>query len=157
MKRDPFFVVALSVAAVAAVVVWILYLAKAPFVQPIAQHLTTFQQGQLDLFQQRTSALLTVCTLIIGGAGGLLVHLSENSNAKRLQQRLAMTAIVLAGFSMFNGYLAYDAAIWMLENRFFNLESGAIHWCSQLQLWSSVVALCLVVGSFVYVPVTTLP
>lgn len=148
MKRDWFFWSAVFLTTAAILVVGYFYLQRAPMVEDRLTDLSTLQQGQLDLFQQRVSMLLTISTLVIGGAGALLLHFHEKNAGSLAQHRLAILSILAAGFSVFAGYLAYDTAIWMLRSGFFNLQTLALRLPSDGQLWMSAIAIILLVVCF---------
>ncbi len=145
MKRDAFFWLAVSATVIVILVFSFVYIERAPLVEARVTELNTLQQRQLDLFQQRVAVLLTISTLVIGGAGALLLHFHERSSGSRTQHRLAILAVLAASVSAFVGYLTYDSAIWMLRSEFFNLETLALRLFSEGQLWTSAIAvLCLV-------------
>ena len=147
MRRGvPLFVIVVLLAVVGVSVVWDVLADRAVLgeVRLPNGHLTPVQQGQLDLFQQRIGALLTVCTVIIGGAGALFIHFREQASERSsARQWWAFSAIVVAALSMYFGYLAYEAAIWMLRSEFFNLDTFVVKGPALSQVWSAAIAVIL--------------
>lgn len=148
MKRDWFFWIAVLLPVAVALVAAYFYVIRAPMVEDRIAQLSSLQEQQLQLFQGRVGVLLTVTTLVIGGAGALLLHFYEAGSGSVAQQRWAFLTLVTAGLSVFSGYLTYDAAIWMLRSKFFNLETVALRVPSQIQLWTSGLAVVFLVSSF---------
>jgi len=148
MKPDWFWI-ATAVLVAALLIGGYLYLDKSFLVEDAVTDLNNLQQGQLNLYQQRISVLLTVSTLVIGGAGALLVHFNESSTGTITERRIALLALIAAGLSVFLGYMATDAAIWMLRNRFFNLETLTLKFLSVGQIGTSAIAVVLLAWCFV--------
>lgn len=152
MKRDCFFWAACVIALLAAGGVAFVYLQSAPLVEERLTQLNAFQERQLDLFQGRVGILLTLATIVIGGVGALLLYFHEGRSGSVFQQRCAVLAMLTASLSAFCGYFAYEAVIWMLENRFFNLQSDAVQLMSDGQLWMSVASIVCLVLCFLATP-----
>lgn len=148
MKRDWFFWAVVAVACgLMSCGAW-LYVQRANLVEERLTVLTPLQERQLELFQGRATVLLTVATLVVGGAGALLLHFHEQRSGSVAQQRFAVLALVSGGLSAFCGYLAYEAAIWMLRSEFFNLQTEALRVPSEGQLWTSALAVLFLVSCF---------
>jgi len=151
MKRDRSFwiFVALIVLAALAFSVW--YYSKLPVVESRIESLTQLQEQQLSLYSQRVGVLLTLATLVLGAAGAILWH-SWDKRPSRLMQRLAVLSLVSSGLSVWFGYFAFDAAIWMLRAEFFNLGSNAVRLPSTLQLISSAISVAMLILAFLAGP-----
>lgn len=147
LERDKFFWITIVV-AIAAVAVGVLVMTtRASLVEEAVSTLTPLQEQQLELFRDRSSVLLTFGTLIVGGAGALLIHFREVQNASVAQQRWALVSLILGGLSIYFGYVAFDASMWMLESSFFNLSTIPVRIPSAAQVYTAIGALlCLVIG-----------
>jgi len=155
MKRDWFFWIIVLLIIIGIPTFAYVYFQGASMVEEQVKELSTMQQGELSLFQQRVSALLTITVLLIGGAGALLLHFHEKNTGSRTQHRLAVVAVVAAALSAFAGYLTNDAAIWMLRVGYFNLESLPLKILSLGQLWMSAIAVVCLVWCFLSASNTT--
>jgi hypothetical protein len=148
MRRDWFFVTVLFSATILVLFAAYIHIQRASLVEERIQALTALQERQLELFQGRAAVLLTITTLVIGGAGALLLHFHEHGSGSILQQRFAVVALLAGGVSALNGYFAYDAAIWMLRSQFFNLDTNAVRVPTLGQLWASGAAVVSLVVCF---------
>jgi hypothetical protein len=125
-----------------------LYLQKASVAEQILEELTTFQQGQLSLFQQQVGTLLTISLLLIGGACALLLHFHEKNAGSQTEQRLAVLSVAASVLSAYAGYLAYAVVMWMLDLRIFNLANKLLNFLSVSQHLMAATATALLVSSF---------
>lgn len=136
MRSDNVFWVAVAIVTVSILAVSYFYVQKASLVEEIIE-LTRLQELQVQLLTQRVSVLLTVATLVLGGAGALVLHFWETRTFSLKHQRLAALSLLSGGLSIFFGYIAFDSAIWMLSAGFFNLGTTPVRVPSLLQLYSS--------------------
>jgi hypothetical protein len=148
MRRDLFFWISavLALLLIAGAGYW--HVQRSSLVEERVTSLAPLQERQLELFQGRATLILTVTTLIIGGAGALLLHFHEQGSGSVTQQRFAVLALLSGGLSAFCGYLAYEAAIWMLQSEFFNLQTDALWIPAAGQLWTSGLAILFLVICF---------
>jgi hypothetical protein len=151
VKRDSFFVCAILAFVAVLVVSSYLYVGQAPIIEERLQNLTDFQLQQLEFFRQQMNLLITIATLIIGGVGALIFHFYRTS-ATIAQQRWALVSCLLAGLSLYFGYVTYDATLWMLEGPFFNLSNIVIRVPSILQVATSAVSILCFVICFLITP-----
>ena len=146
MKHDLFFWIALGITALLLIGGVFVYVQRASLVEAKLDTLDPFQEKALDFFLQRVAVLLTVSTLVCGGAGALLLHVREKKPSSLGPQRWAVAALLAAALSIVFGYLAYDAGIWMLREKFFNLDSVVLKIPANAQLDASLGAVaCLVI------------
>jgi len=136
MRRDVTFWIGVAIFLIVVVAGTILYVQRVPLAEEVVE-VTPRHEQQLALFTQRVSVLLTVATLIVGGALALLLHFWEAKVQSLAALRWATLCLLAAGLSIYFGYMAFDAAIWMLGARFFNLETTALRVPSLLQLATS--------------------
>ena len=148
MRRDWFFWIVLVSATALGFFAAYVHIQRSSLVEERIATLTSLQERQLELFEGRAAVLLTITTLVIGGAGALLLHFHEHDSGSLLQQRLAVVALLAGGVSALNGYFAYDAAIWMLRTGFFNLDTEAVRFPTLAQLWASGASVASLVVCF---------
>lgn len=145
MKKDRFFLTAIGMFFLVLVVASYIYVQRAPIKEERLYTLSVFQLQELEFFRQQLNLLITIATLVIGAVGTLIFHFYKTT-VTVTQQRWALVSCLLAGLSLYFGYITYDAMLWMLEGPFFNLSNVAIGVPSNLQVTSAAASIfCFVI------------
>lgn len=100
---------------------------------------------QLEIRQANNELLIKMSTLLFGGLGALLFkgYLEKGRKLPRPQRARAVVAAVLAGASIYFGYLSQDVTLWMLGASFFNLAHPILTTPTQLQFFAFLGAIAV--------------
>ncbi len=133
VARFGFYVAVIALA----VVVWLLQdnLFSRPYIEAQTEALNPLQDKQLDAFLEMNRLLVTLGTATLGALGFMMTTASKRNLAWRELLSAAASA-VLAGCSLYFGYLAYQGIMWMLQNGFFNLDNAAIQWTRRAHFYT---------------------
>jgi hypothetical protein len=142
MKRP---IVAVGIVIAVAALVWAteLYLASADFAASRVRALDDFHKEQLALYREKNQLLTTLCTLVFGAVGALLLKSDATAGAVGLHKGWAFASCALAGVSIYFGYVSHEQVIWMLDSRFFDLFNDVVAWPSRIQFFSFLFAVAL--------------
>ena len=112
-----------------------LYIQSLSFAEAELETLSNLQEKQIDLFVQQSNLLTTLTGALFAALGALSVKDTHQPlNAPDLS--VLMLAATFAGFSLYFGYLAYQEIIWMLGQKFFNLDTPQLAWPRRLQFFT---------------------
>jgi hypothetical protein len=132
------------------------YVNNVSYVSPEITSLTALQEKQFQLFVEMNHLLVALSTLAVGAIGSFILNRYKAGNPSSFQTALAVSSWVLAGLSLFAGYLAYEKVLWMLQNRFFDLSNPQFLWVSRAQFWLLVSSLFFL-ACFLYYGLHTQP
>lgn len=137
MTTSKLFVWLLIVGAVIAALILLqqFYINPALYHSPVITSLSPLQDKQFQLFVEMNHLLVTLATLSVGAIGAFIFNRYKSSKPSTYQIGLAVLSWVLAGLSLFSGYVAYEKVIWMLQNSFFDLSTPLVAWPNRLQFW----------------------
>lgn len=109
-----------------------------PYIEAQTESLNPLQEQQLNAFLEMNRLLVTLGTATLGALGFLM---SANKGALKWRELVsaAMSAI-LAGCSLYFGYLAYQGILWMLQSSFFNLDNPAILWARRAHFYTLLLS-----------------
>jgi hypothetical protein len=107
---------------------------SAPYIEAQTQSLNDLQQQQLNAFLEMNRLLVTLGTATLGALGFLMSAHKRGLKGRELVS--AAASAVLAGCSLYFGYLAYQGIMWMLQNGFFNLDNAAILWARRAHFYT---------------------
>lgn len=119
-----------------------------PYVEGEIKDLTNLQKTQLEIFVASINLLISLSTLIFGAVSALLFNIYKR--LKRSQQLRLTVTCLLAGLSIYCGYLSHQAVLWMLGGPFFNLANTLVALPSQIQ-FVTFLASIVFVGDFIRV------
>jgi hypothetical protein len=125
------------------------YVKATPYVENEISSLTPLQEKQFQLFLEMNHLLVTLATLVLGGAGAFVFNRYKTSRVASGQIARAVQTWVFSGFSVYCGYLAYEKVLWMLKFSFFNLDNPLVRWASRAQFWLFAISLVFL-GSFLF-------
>jgi hypothetical protein len=117
------------------------YIESIPFAEEEISELTSIQTKQIDLFVEQSDLLTTLASGLLAALGALL--LKSDSRPGWSEFVLLVIAVALTAASLYFGYLAYQEVMWMLHNRFFNLENPYIEWARRLQFFTFMSGACI--------------
>lgn len=111
------------------------------FAEPILTGpLTSLQEKEIDAYLGGVSLLTTLATLVFGGVAFYFDATRHVVNRKAGILLIGIGAL-LAGTSIFFGYYAGQAIVWMLASNFFNLDNPIVAGFRLLQVTTFLVAL----------------
>lgn len=119
-----------------AVLVWRLQssMFSQSYIEAQIEDLTPLEARQLDAFLQMNSLLVTLGTAVMGALGFLIGAGKRSLSWRELLP--ASVSAVLAGCSLYFGYLAYQGILWMLQSSFFDLDNPAIQWTRRAHFYT---------------------
>ena len=88
----------------------------------------------------------------MGGITGYVINRDKTMALSRQQLRRVVASWALCAASLYFGYLAYQQAVWMLNNGFFNPANPRIWIPTRAQFWSFLASV-VVFADFVYMTV----
>jgi len=124
-------------------------LTSLPFADAIPDYADQLQQRQLDSYFQMIELLITLATLAMGGITGYVINRNNTIGLSSELLRRVVASWALCAASLYFGYLAYQQAVWMLNNGFFNPANPRIWIPTRAQFWS-FLACVVVFADFVY-------
>ena len=125
------------------------FLTSLPFADAIPDYAEQLQQRQLDSYFEMIQLLITLATLTVGGITGYVINRDKTMGLSRQQLRRVVASWALCAASLYFGYLAYQQAVWMLNNGFFNPANPRIWIPTRAQFWSFLASV-VVFADFVY-------
>jgi hypothetical protein len=125
------------------------FLTSLPFADAIPDYAEELQQRQLDSYFQMIELLITLATLAMGGITGYVINRNNTVGLSSPLLRRVVASWALCAASLYFGYLAYQQAVWMLNNGFFNPANPRIWIPTRAQFWS-FLACVVVFADFVY-------
>jgi hypothetical protein len=125
------------------------FLTSLPFADAIPDYAEQLQQRQLDSYFEMIQLLITLATLVIGGVTGYVINRDNTIGLSAPQVRRVVASWALCAASLYFGYLAYQQAVWMLNNGFFNPNNARIWIPTRAQFWSFLASV-VVFADFVY-------
>jgi len=134
-KRAIFSLLLLSAVGVV-VVDWAL--SHLSLAEPLIADLNAIQAKQVDIYVQVTQQIFTLATLVLAGVGLFITPERKISTQGPLW--LLTSIAVLAGSSMYFGYLSFNTIVWMLSKQFFNLETPILHYLRLAQFWTFIAS-----------------
>jgi hypothetical protein len=93
--------------------------------------------------------LITLATLAMGGITGYVINRDNTRGLSSPMLRRVVASWALCAASLYFGYLAYQQAVWMLNNGFFNPANPRIWIPTRAQFWSFLASV-VVFADFVY-------
>jgi hypothetical protein len=124
-------------------------LTSLPFADAIPDFAEELQQRQLDSYFQMIELLITLATLAMGGITGYVINRDNTIGLSSPQLRRVVASWTMCAASLYFGYLAYQQAVWMLNNGFFNPANPRIWVPTRAQFWSFLASV-VVFADFVY-------
>ena len=125
------------------------FLTSLPFADAIPDYAEQLQQRQLDSYFEMIQLLITLATVTIGGITGYVIKGDHTKGLSSPQLRRVVASWALCAASLYFGYLAYQQAVWMLNNSFFNPANPRIWIPTRAQFWSFLASV-VVFADFVY-------
>ena len=125
------------------------FLTRLPFADAIPDFADQLRQRQLDSYFQMIELLITLATLAMGGITGYVINRDNTMGLSRVMRRRVVASWALGAASLYFGYLAYQQAVWMLDNGFFNPANPRIWIPTRAQFWSFLASV-VVFADFVY-------
>jgi hypothetical protein len=125
------------------------FLTSLPFADAIPDFAAELQQRQLDSYFQMIELLITLTTLAMGGITGYVINRDNTIGLSSPQLRRVIASWTMCAASLYFGYLAYQQAVWMLNNGFFNPANPRIWIPTRAQFWSFLASV-VVFADFVY-------
>lgn len=125
------------------------FLTSLPFADAIPDFADELRQRQLDSYFQMIELLITLATLAMGGITGYVINRDNTMGLSPLMLRRVVASWTLCAASLYFGYLAYQQAVWMLNNGFFNPANPRIWIPTRAQFWSFLASV-VVFADFVY-------
>jgi hypothetical protein len=125
------------------------FLTSLPFADAIPDYAEELQQRQLDSYFEMIQLLITLATLAIGGITGYVINRDNTTGLSSEQVRRVVASWGLCAASLYFGYLAYQQAVWMLNNGFFNPANPRIWLPTRAQFWTFLASV-VVFADFVY-------
>ena len=125
------------------------FLTSLPFADAIPDYAEQLQQRQLDSYFAMIQLLITLATLAMGGITGYVINRDKTMGMSDPQLRRVVASWGLWAASLYFGYLAYQQAVWMLNNGFFNPANPRIWIPTRAQFWSFLASI-VVFADFVY-------
>jgi hypothetical protein len=125
------------------------FLTSLPFADAIPDYAEQLQQRQLDSYFEMIQLLITLATVTIGGITGYVINRDNTKGLSSPQLRRVVASWALCAASLYFGYLAYQQAVWMLNNGFFNPANPRIWIPTRAQFWSFLASV-VVFADFVY-------
>ena len=125
------------------------FLTSLPFADAIPDYAEQLQQRQLDSYFEMIQLLITLATVTIGGITGYVINRDNTKGLSHAQLRRVVASWALCAASLYFGYLAYQQAVWMLNNGFFNPANPRIWIPTRAQFWSFLASV-VVFADFVY-------
>ena len=125
------------------------FLTRLPFADAIPDYAEQLQQRQLDSYFEMIQLLITLATVVIGGITGYVINRDNTMGLSTPQVRRVVASWALCAASLYFGYLAYQQAVWMLNNGFFNTANPRIWIPTRAQFWSFLASV-VVFADFVY-------
>ena|SRR5215831_8781302 len=143
VARVSFYVAAVFVVASVFLFQRYMYRLGASYASPLVQNLTSLQEKQLEAFVEMNRLLTTLGTTLLGAMGFLLV--GRRVRLTRGELLVALASALCVALSLYFGYIAYQAVIWMLQNAFFDLGNPQVLWTLYAHFYSFLV------GAFLFV------
>jgi hypothetical protein len=125
------------------------FLTSLPFADAIPDFADQLRQRQLDSYFQMIELLITLATLAMGGITGYVINRDNTLGLSPIMLRRVVASWALCAASLYFGYLAYQQAVWMLNNGFFNPANPRIWIPTRAQFWSFLASV-VVFADFVY-------
>lgn len=125
------------------------FLTSLPFADAIPDYAEQLQQRQLDSYFAMIQLLITLATLAMGGITGYVINRDKTMGLSNPQLRRVVASWGLCAASLYFGYLAYQQAVWMLNNGFFNPANPRIWIPTRAQFWSFLASI-VVFADFVH-------
>jgi hypothetical protein len=125
------------------------FLTSLPFADAIPDYAEQLQQRQLDSYFEMIQLLITLATLALGGITGYVLNRDPAMGLSNPQLRRVVASWGLCAASLYFGYLAYQQAVWMLNNGFFNPANPRIWIPTRAQFWSFLASI-VVFADFAY-------
>jgi hypothetical protein len=111
-----------------------------PYVYPPPNDsLTQLQQSELQAFLDLNRLLTTLGTTMLGALGFLLATQHVDRSRPR-EMWPAFASGAFAGLSVYYGYAAHLAVIYMLQYPFFDLNYPPIHWPSRAHFYTLLLS-----------------
>ncbi|MEM9556820.1 MAG: hypothetical protein AAGC60_21345 [Acidobacteriota bacterium] len=117
-----------------------LYLEQVLVIEPLVDELTTQHVEQLSLFTEMNQHLTTLASLVFPALGVLLGFAGSPGPQGSDRRLLAGLSAGFAGLSLYCGYLAHEAVLWMLEAGFFRLSHRLVQVPMTLQFMAFILA-----------------
>jgi len=109
-----------------------------PYIEAQTESLNPLQEQQLNAFLEMNRLLVTLGTATLGALGFLM---SANKGGLKWRELVsAAISAILAGCSLYFGYLAYQGILWMLQSSFFNLDNPAILWARRAHFYTLLLS-----------------
>ena len=142
MKRQ--FLGYIAVVIVLILAIWLprFYLINLNFSEEIIDNLKTSHQEQLKILIEMNKLLVTLSTLCFAAIAAILFNLYKCKSVPSGQKWRIICASLLAGLSIYFGYLSQETVIWMLDSMFFNLSNNIVGLPIRLQF------LCFIASVF---------
>ncbi len=105
--------------------------AKLPFAEVQSKaDLTVSQVKQLDIYVESIKLLITLTSLLFGGFAFYFKLAGNDQDGLRFIEASA----ILAGVSIYFGYISYSTMVWMLSKHFFDLDTPILSLSRLLQV-----------------------
>jgi hypothetical protein len=124
------------------------FVSSRPFAEAALDKLSSFQEKQLELFRDLNNLLITLATAVIGAIGAFVLDRDKVGQLPRFQKLRALGGVLLAGISIFCGYISHETVVWMLQKGIFNVTNPRVLWSDRFQLWSFLGSLILLPDFF---------
>lgn len=116
------------------------------FAEPVLNgNLTDLQTKQVEIYVAMNQQLMGLGTFVLAGLGALFfyIYFEGRKTLMGVQRAMLVGSMLLAAFSIYMGYLSYDKMVWMLSQKFFNLDTPLLYWVRTLQFWSFIGSILL--------------
>jgi hypothetical protein len=98
------------------------------FVQPTQQTLDTFDQKAIDISIESVRNLTTMATLVLGAVGAFWFTKYSSAKMPRKVWSFGLATAILAGLSIYFGFIFERNMVTMLFHRMVTLQAGWMIW-----------------------------
>jgi len=98
------------------------------FVQPTKQALDTFDQKSIDISIESVRNLTTMATLVLGAVGAFWFTKYNSTTMPRKVWSFGLLTAILAGMSIYFGFVFERNMVTMLLHRMATLQAGWVIW-----------------------------